>query len=37
MKDEQKLTAEELEQMADALLEETPEPAKPKKKSSSMH
>ena len=35
MKDEQKLTAEELEQMADALLEETPEPAKPKKKSSS--
>ena len=36
MKDEQKLTAEELEQMADAMLEEAPESApKPKKKSAS--
>ena len=36
MKDEQKLTAEELEKMADAMLEEAaePAPAKPKKKSS---
>ena len=35
MKDEQKLTAEELEKMADAMLEEAPEePVKPKKKSS---